>query len=128
MKNKDIYKSALSLISQDPSKDNNEDLAERAPYFLAAFCNEVKELDDRMRRILNIPEADDFDGVFLSLDKEFPLLDRFASVAAKYLAAMLMIDEDSELSDKLYALYCDGISLIQKEIPSAIEKIIDKYL
>ena len=128
MKNKDIYKSALSLISEDPSKEVNEDLAERAPYLIAAFCNEVKELDDRIRRVLGIPEADDFDGVYIPLDREFPLLDRFAAVAARYLAAMLMIDEDSELSDKLYSMYCDGISLIQKEIPSAIERIVDKYL
>jgi hypothetical protein len=39
-----------------------------------------------------------------------------------------MIDEDMELSDKLFDNYCDSMARIETEIPSKLEKIAEKYL
>ena len=128
MKNRDIYKAALHLLSQPADSDLNEDLEERAPYLLASFCSEVFEIDRIYRSILQLPPIDKFDSVWLPLDEDFPLVDRLASVGAKYLAAMLVIDEDPELSDKLYEHYCDGISRLRAEIPCVLESIKNKYL
>lgn len=127
MKNRTIYENALRLLAQRVSSSYNEDLEERAPYLIASFCNEAMDIDAHIRKALGLEEIADFDKVWLSFDDDFPLLDRFASVAAQYLASMLVIDEDGELSDKLYELYCDGISLIKDEIPSALESIVDRY-
>ncbi|MBQ8849768.1 MAG: hypothetical protein IJ011_05520 [Clostridia bacterium] len=126
MKNFDIYKNALRLLAQSVDEDENADLAERAPYFIAAFCCEAAELDRAARLVLGIEGPEEFNEVCLALDEDFPLLPRFATVAAKYLAAMLVIEEDGDLSDKLYAMYCDGMSLIKEGLPALIEKIVHK--
>ncbi|MBE6667310.1 MAG: hypothetical protein E7607_03255 [Ruminococcaceae bacterium] len=128
MKNRDIYKAALHLLSQSADEGENPDFEERAPYLLASFCSEVFEIDRIYRSILNLPPIDKFDRVWLPLDEDFPLVERLASVASKYLAAMLVIDEDSELSDKLYEHYCDGISRLRAELPCVLESIKNKYI
>ena len=127
MKNKEIYSSALNLLAQDPSEGANEDYEERAPYLIATFCNEITEIDNAVRKALGIEKKSEFDRVWLDLEEEFPMLDRFVSVAAKYLAAMLVIDEDTDLSDKLYEMYCDAISAIRSQIPCIIEKTANRY-
>ena len=74
-----------------------------------------------------LDEASEADCVFLPLEDDFPCADRFASAAALYLAAMLIIDENIELSDKLFDRYCDIMATIHSEIPAKIEKIAQKY-
>ena len=127
MKNKEIYSSALSLLDQRGDDGINEDYEERAPYLIAAFCNEIFEIDALARKLLGLPSRSEICSVWLDLNDDFPLLDRFAAVASKYLAAMLVIDEDGDLSDKLYEMYCDGISMIRSQLPSFIEKTVNKY-
>ena len=65
--------------------------------------------------------------VCIPLENDFPLSDRFVSAAALYLAAMLVLDSDESLSDKLYALFCDEMSEISGEIPAVIESIANRY-
>ena len=127
MKNKDIYKSALSLISEDPSKEQNEDLAERAPYLIASFCTEALEINRHLCEALGKTPVSDFERVWLPLEESFPLLDRLAPIACLYLAAMLILDEDGETSDKLYARYCEKLTALWQEIPATLEKIKEKY-
>lgn len=126
MQNRDIYISALSHIGEFNTEDN-ADYMERAPYLLAAFCTECAETDTAYRKLHSLPPRSASDTVYIPLDTDFPCADRFASAAAIYLAAMLVIDENMELSDKLFDRYCDIMSTIQSELPSTIEKIVDKY-
>ena len=128
MKNRDIYTNALSVLAQDSDTNENSDFEERAPYIIANFCREAFELDKLMRSALGFGASAEFKNVYLPLDSDFPLLDRFAAVGAKYLAAMLIIDENSELSDRLYDMYCDSMASLQCAIPAVIEKITNKYL
>ena len=128
MQNRDIYTNALSVLAQDIEGTEHSDFEERAPYIIANFCREVFELDKRMRAALGLGSQTEFKNVYLPLDSDFPLLDRFATVGAKYLAAMLIIDENSELSDRLYDMYCDSMASLQCAIPAMIEKIANKYL
>ena len=130
MINREIYNSALAILSQSSTdmEDHVLDYEERAPYLLACFCNEVNEIDVNMRRALGASDGLGFNRVYVSLDDDFPLLERFVSVAAKYLAAMLILNDNEELSDKLFHLYCEGIELIRNEIPTILESIVNKYL
>ncbi|MBO5305296.1 MAG: hypothetical protein J6B12_00895, partial [Clostridia bacterium] len=63
----------------------------------------------------------------LPLTEPFPLSDRFAGAVSAYLASILLIDENSVLSDKLYDKFCLGITAITEEIPAERQKILDMY-
>lgn len=121
-----IYKAALALINE-PDNGNADDYAERAPYLLAAFCGEAGGIDAAYRKSKGLPSQPSYGSVMIGLEESFPLSNRFAGAAALYLAAMLVIDENEELSDRLYGRYCDRMSKICSEIPGVLEKITDIY-
>ena len=127
MINRDIYTNALSLLAQNTDGSETSDFEERAPYILANFCREAFGLDKHLRIASGLTAQKEFGKMILELDSEFPLLDRFVTVGATYLAAMLIIDEDRELSDRLYDMYCDAMATLQCQMPSIIEKITEKY-
>ncbi len=124
---RDIYESALKFLAESSGYGDNSDYEERAPYLLAAFCNEASSTDAALRRSLGIQATASFDPVYIDLNAPFPLLPRFTTCAALYLAAMLILDDDRELSDTLYDKYCDSISTICASIASVAEKITDRY-
>ncbi|MBQ9113036.1 MAG: hypothetical protein IJY08_05590 [Clostridia bacterium] len=123
----EIYLGALSLLAESAFSGDTDDYAERAPYLAAAFCTEAQDTDDAMRAALGEPEAADFNAVHIPLDDSFPLLDRFAPAACLYIAAMLVIDEDEELSDRLYDRYSDCMSRICESVPSIPQTVTDVY-
>ena len=127
MTNRDIYLRALCLIGESGDVEDNEDYEERAPYLIAAFCTEAKDIDASYRESMKMSPAKEIDCVHIPLESAFPLADRFVNAAANYLAAMLIIDENTDLSDKIYDKYCDLMATIQSEIPASIEKIAQKY-
>ena len=121
MINREIYTFALHLLAQHQISEDTADFEERAPYLLAACCIEAQALDSALRKSLGQSASYDFSGVCLNLEETFPLHQNFASLAGFYLAAMLIVDEDSELSDKLYAHYCDGMASIQARLEKESE-------
>ena len=127
MKNRDIYVSALHLIGENAYAEENSDYEERAPYLLAAFCSEAAATEAAYREYKNLGEAPTVDAVSIPLEIDFPFAERFVHAAVQYLAAMLIIDENAELSDKLFDKYCVIMATIQSEIPAKIEKIAEKY-
>ena len=128
MTNRDIYTSALSILAQSSKNGDNEDYEERAPYIIANFLCDVAELDELARKFLGLPPREEFNEIWQPLDSDFPFIDKFASAASKYLAAMLVLPDDEDLFDKLYGFYCDCISRIKEELPAFVEKIVNKYL
>ena len=108
--NKQIYQSALGMLGELNDPMLCEDYEERAPYILAAFCSLASEIDKRLRLVYSLEEQPRFSHVCLSLDSSFPLCDRLAPAATLYLAAMLVIGENDELSDSLYDKYCDAVA------------------
>ena len=128
MTNRDIYTSALSILAQSSKDGDNQDYEERAPYIIANFLCDVAELDSLARNILDLPPRDEYNQVWKPLDSDFPFIDRFASAASKYLAAMLVLPDDEDLFEKLYGFYCDCVSRIKEELPSFVENIVNKYL
>ena len=126
---RDIYEAALRLLGESTVYGENEDYEERAPYIIAAFCTDVRETDEAWREAT---EGDDSDtpwsSVRIGLDANFPLSDRFAPSAAYYLAAILVLESNEALSDRLYDKCSDAVSRIRDGIPCETVPIINKYV
>lgn len=127
MLNKEIYDCALRLLAESTDDGANDDYEERAPFLIAAFCTEARNADKALRNSRSELSAVDFSPVYLGLEEQFPLLERFAAPAALYLAAMLVMDYNDVISDKLYDRYSDSMSGICSSIPALTEHIKDKY-
>ncbi len=127
MTNKDIYVNSLAILAESLNEGDNDDYEERAPYLLAAFCTEARDTDACLRSALDEPEAKDFNAVFIPLENDFPLLERFSCAAAFYLAAMLIIDDFPEMSDRIYHKYSDAMSTICSSVPASCESIRNRY-
>ena len=123
----EIYASALRLLGESVTEGENEDYKERAPYLIASFCGAAKSTDKAWRLSMALEPQQSWNCVCIPLENDFPLSDRFVSAASFYLAAMLVIDSDEALSDKLYALFCSEMSEINGEIPAIIEAISNRY-
>ena len=114
MTNREIYDAALALLAEEQYEDC-ADYESRAPYLLAAFVNECREVNG-FYHAAHGKEAEEQEGcVMMDLDGEFPLHTRFASAAASYLAALLVEAESETLSDRLFARYADEITRIRCE-------------
>jgi hypothetical protein len=121
MTNREIYDAALSHLSEAQYEDVG-DYEARAPYLLAAFVNECREVGGFHRAPM------DEGAVMLDLDGEFPLSTRLASAAAFYLAALLVESEDEALSDRLFAHYAESVTgLTQQSCSGELVGIRDVY-
>ena len=124
---REIYNGALKLMSESAEDQENEDYEERAPYIMATFCSQLRGTDSAIRRLTGENETKSFSPVYVQLDSEFPLLDAFVAPAMLYLAAMLVIDYDTELYDRFFSRYCDAVSKICDTTVGVCEKTADKY-
>ena len=124
---KEIYDTAISLIAESRDPADTADYEERAPYLLAAFCAELADTDKRLRAYLGESEREAEETLYLRLDSEFPLLCKLSACAALYLAAMLVIDDQPDLSDRLYDRYCDSVCRISESLTGSCEKTTNKY-
>ena len=125
-----IYKKALRLIGEiEPDDARTEDYLERAPYILATAVSELRMLDSYYRKAFDLGEQElsTEHELCLPLSEKFPLCGRFVGAVSAYLASILLIDEDSELSDKLYDRFCVAVTAITEEIPAERQKILDMY-
>ena len=124
----DVLTQAFKRIGSSLTNDQRADYTSRAPYLLATLCSEAKELDAKYREACELDAAPDFNEVEIDPVEEFPLCERFVGAASAYLAAMFIIDDNIELSDKFFDIYCDNMARIQSEIPTKLESIAQKYL
>lgn len=117
----------MRILAERVGEGLNEDYEERAPYILAAFCYESSEADAAYRKSHYLPAASAVSEVYLELSADFPCCERFSSAACTYLASMLVIDDDPELSDTLFDKYSEMMSSICSKIPAIVEPISDRY-
>lgn len=125
MKNREIYDTALCLLAEPEDDLRLEDYAARAPYILGEFFYENSSLDGKYREFTGQSARQTALSVPAELDSDFPLSERFVSAAANYLAAMLVCDSDSELSDKLLGLHSSSLEKILAEISAGGEQTDD---
>lgn len=122
----DIYLAALRKFGDTAAEGRSEDYAERAPYILANVISDLSALDGQYRAMRG-EKATPFARVRIELEDTFPLSDRFAGAVSDHLAAMLTVDEDSELSDTFFDKFCTAVAAITAEIPAERQKILDVY-
>ncbi len=127
MKNREIYETAIHLLAEPMEEERLEDYAIRAPYLLGGFLYENSRLDASYRQFNGLEPHGFIGAVYADLDADFPFAERFATAAGYYLASMLVIEENGDLSDKLFDIFCDSIMQISAEIPASLESITDVY-
>ena len=122
-----IYKSALKLLDDSGLLESCDDMEERATFLIATFCEEVRELDSSYRFAHGLSKHSDIERVSIGMDEDLPVCSRFVPAASYSVAAMLIIDENPELSDKLFERYCDSISSISMSLPCRTDRIVNVY-
>ncbi|MCQ2354388.1 MAG: hypothetical protein MJ102_04690 [Clostridia bacterium] len=144
MKVRDVYETALAFLAEKGGSCVEYDFEERAPFIIAAAAAEAETLDREYRRSYGAENQEnsenDNDGgmnsgstlmfarpVRLSLDSEFPLCDRFASVAAYFTAAMLIAGQNADLYDFFFDKWCDALATIAAGLPGKSGSTRDVY-
>ena len=127
MKNRDVYAAALRVVCESDVRGDTSDYEERAPYLLATLISQLSALDAALRASSGIAGNKITPSVFVGLDEEFPLCDALCGSAVYYLAAMLVIDENEALYERLFALYSESISLLQDSQAFKSHPIVDVY-
>lgn len=120
-----IYDAALRLVCEEA--DGSEDYEERASYLLPTFCAHCRESEARYRKAHDMGAGSIPTSLYWELTEEFPLCDVFVAPATYYLAAMLALDENETLSEKLFALYTDALASIETALPTQAAPITDRY-
>ena len=120
-----LYESAVKQVCEDPAE--TADYEDRAGYIFGTFCTRAMYLDRRYRAAHNLGAAGEVPLVCADLDGEFPFCDVFAPCAVLYLAPVLVMDENEEMSMRLFEQYADSISTIQKDLPCQRESIASHY-
>jgi len=124
---REIYRAALRMVCEKETDGDTSDYEDRAGYLLAAFCTEASRADNRCRMENGEGPVPPFAKLFLDLDSEFPLLDLFLPAAEYYLAAMLVMDENEEMSERYFARYTDAMSMIEEQPLAKVTSIKDRY-
>ena len=124
---RELYDSALRIISESDGNLTNEDYEERAGYILATFCNECDVIDQKYCDAHGLAKTGVSPKTCVTLSESFPLNAILAPAAVYYLGARLVSDENVSLCDRLFELYTDAISSIQAGIPWSKHKIVNQY-
>lgn len=127
MLTRNIYLSALRLLDEGGSEEENLDYEERAPYILGNFCSNLKSTDKMIREAEGLEKQTARLSILVGLDESFPLCDELAPLGALYLAAMLVIDSDEALYERLFDRYCDSLACITSGMCARLEKITNCY-
>ena len=124
---RELFQSALAQVCESGDEGDISDYEERAGYILASFCTRCASADKKYRAAHGIQGGNEVYAACVALDGEFPLCDVFTAAASHYLAAMLTIDENEEMSERFFALYSDAISALMGDLPASNERITDRY-
>lgn len=127
MKNQAIFEAAVRLICETPNSEQTADYTDRAPYILASLFSEAAATDAKYRLSHKLEKSESSPTAYADLDASCPLSDAFFHPAVYYLASMLVLEENEELSERLFAKYSDGMALICAELPATATPISDRY-
>ena len=126
MTNRDICNAAIRLAGET-TPTGVPDYLSRATSLLAVICSECASLDAAYRTAHDLEDGSWVPCVSVDLDAAFPLCDLFSAPAAYGLAALLTLDENSALSETLYARFATFIGEIRQEIPAKSHPVTDVY-
>lgn len=126
MKYFELIENAVALVCEDPASDTTDDYYERAAYILGTFVSQSAEYDNRYRITKGEDTVTHAITLFVDSERDFALSDVFIPIAVHYLAAMLVLEENEEMSEKFFSLYTDGLSSLLASL-STVEPITDRY-
>ena len=124
---RELYLAALRMVCESESEGDTADYEDRAGYLLATFCAEHSASDNRYRKEKGQGAQPPFTKAFVELSERFPLSPVFAPIAQYYLAAMLCMDENEEMSDRYFGRYTEALAALLKDLPSTAAPIRDRY-
>ncbi|MBQ9131888.1 MAG: hypothetical protein IJX62_05410 [Clostridia bacterium] len=125
---RELFDAAVRMVDENAADGDTEDYEERAGYLLATACSQCAPQDEVYRKAHGLGQSTTQDvGLYVTLDGEFPLSPIFAPAVACYLAAMLVLDENEEMSDTLFSHYANALAAIRGGLPVTAEKIADHY-
>ncbi len=124
MRNLDVLNAACALICE--AVGTSDDYESRAPYIIGTFLRTCKQVD-RDWRLAHGMEPTPAYGNYPPMSDNFPFVDELSPAATYYLAAMLAMDENSELYEKLYDLFTDAVATVAASIPVTTHPIKQVY-
>ena len=122
-----IYENALRLVCETDSTMNVSDYEERAAYILATFLGQCAPIDRQYRAAHQMGAQAVVPVACVDFDHTFDLADVFITPAEQYLAAMLVLDENEEMSERFFSLYTDSVSALLDSLPFSCNSIEDRY-
>jgi len=127
LKIKAIFDAAINIINKKSGDEEYDEYMERATYILANFCCANAAIDRDFRETHGLPSQESFNEIVLDMDDDFPFDSRFSAPAAHYLAAILMLDENGDVSENIFDAYADNMSKVKNELPMKKGKIFNVY-
>ena len=124
---RELFDAAVRMVAESGADCDVTDYEERAEYLLATVTNQCVPLDQAYRKATGKDASSVAVGVCISMEDPFPLAETFIPAVSYYLAAMLVLDENDEMSDTLFDAYSDALSKIRDGLPCAVEEIVNRY-
>lgn len=103
------------------------DYEERSQYLLASAVGQIADIDVAYRRAHGLPEQVWTPVACVTLSGVFPLCDVFVPAVEYFLASMLVMDENEEMSDRFFDLWSSAISSIRLSITASHAPIVNRY-
>ena len=127
MSYRELFEAAVRMVAEGGTAGDVSDYEERASYVLATACHQCAPLDRAYRKATGAGDSSAKVGLCVALEDTFPLSEAFVPAVTYYLASMLVLDENAEMSDRLFDSFSDALSSIRDSLPATTEKILNKY-
>lgn len=124
---REIYENALRMICEDSTVSDSADYEERAAYILATLISECAAVDKQYRLAEGLEAVPHAPVACVELDDAFSLCDALIPIAVYYLSAMLVLDENEDMSEKFFSLYTDALTSFLSGLRHTSHPIDDRY-
>lgn len=129
MTNEEVYQAALHLVGERNSTDTtvNADYREHSGYLLAMVCRQCEPVENAYRQANGQNAVALPDQLCYQLTDTFPLSARLSAAGAFGLAALLVADENPDLSGALYGRFRSSLEEILSSLPMQCGTVADRY-
>ena len=125
---RELFEAAVRMVDETTAEENIRDYEERATYLLATVCQQCASLDRFYRQAYGAEDAEVGEiDLCVELDASFALSAAFAPAVTYYLAAMLVLDENEDMSDTLFSHYANALASIRSGLPMKASETVDRY-
>ena len=124
---REIYENALRMICEDSTASDTSDYEERAAYILATLISECAAVDKQYRLANGFKAVTYTPVACVELDDAFTLCEALIPIAVYYLSAILVLDENEDMSEKFFSLYTDALTSFLSGLHHTSQPIADRY-